>query len=53
MHQLSTTPCLTRVGIHQINESQVLTTAGDGRLMVWDVRNAAAGPLKFAVPDAK
>lgn len=38
-------------GIHQINDSQLLTTAGDGRLMVWDVRNPGAGPLKFAVPD--
>lgn len=40
-------------GIHQINDSQLLTTGGDGALMVWDVRNAAAGPLKFAVPDRK
>lgn len=40
-------------GITQINDSQLLTSAGDGRLMVWDLRNAAAGPIKFAVPDGR
>ncbi|PRW60909.1 WD40 repeat [Chlorella sorokiniana] len=40
-------------GISQVNDSQLLTTAGDGRLMVWDLRNASAGPVKFAVPDAR
>lgn len=36
-----------------MNDTQLLTTAGDGRLMVWDLRNASAGPVKFAVPDAR
>ncbi|EFN58673.1 hypothetical protein CHLNCDRAFT_140264 [Chlorella variabilis] len=40
-------------GICQLNDSQLLTTAGDGRMVVFDVRNASAGPLKFAVPDTK
>lgn len=40
-------------GIHQINDSQLVTTGADGALMVWDVRNPGAGPVKFAVPDRK
>ena len=44
---------LASAGIQQVNDSQLLTTAGDGRLMVWDLRNAGAGPVKFAVPDAR
>ena len=40
-------------GIQQINDSQLLSTAGDGRLMVWDLRNASAGPVNFAVPDSR
>ena len=40
-------------GIQQINDSQLLSTAGDGRLMVWDLRNASAGPVKFALPDSR
>ncbi|KAL4856499.1 hypothetical protein ACK3TF_002982 [Chlorella vulgaris] len=40
-------------GICQLNHTELLTTAGDGRMAVWDVRNAAAGPLKTAAPDTK
>lgn len=48
------TPCHhLSPGIHQINDSELLTTGADGALMVWDVRNAEAGPVKFAVPDSK
>lgn len=36
-----------------MDDSLLLTTGGDGRLMVWDLRNASAGPVKFAVPDSK
>ncbi len=39
-------------GVHQANEQMVVTGAADGRLMVWDLRQAAH-PLKFAVPDGK
>lgn len=47
-------PCyFIPTGISQVNDTQLLTTAGDGRLMVWDLRNASAGPVKFAVPDAR
>lgn len=49
----TTSPPPPVAGISQVNDSQLLTTAGDGRLMVWDLRNAAAGPVKFAVPDTK
>lgn len=43
----------TNAGICQLNHTELLTTAGDGRMAVWDVRNAAAGPLKTAAPDSK
>ena len=39
-------------GIHHLNDTTVVTAADTGRLLVWDVRQAAAGPVKFAVPDA-
>ena len=39
-------------GMHQLNDSQLLTTAADGRLMVWDLRQAQA-PVKFCIPDTK
>ncbi len=40
-------------GICQLNDTELLTTAGDGRMAVFDVRNASAGPTRVAVPDAK
>ncbi|PSC73489.1 WD40 repeat [Micractinium conductrix] len=38
--------------LSQINDQQLLTAAGNGQLMVWDLRNASA-PVKFSVPDGK
>lgn len=46
-------PARTAAGITQVNDQQLLTAGGDGRLMVWDLRAAAAGPIKFAVPDGR
>eukprot|EP00887_Chlorella_sp_A99_P002337 scaffold10.g2337.t1 len=38
-------------GVHHLNETTLVTAADTGRVLVWDVRQAAAGPVKFAVPD--